>query len=58
MKTNNNKKINKTILIFIALFFVICCSVLYKDSFIDYVYLLVVLVYFNRYLYLRKKSIS
>lgn len=58
MKPNNNKKIDKTILIFITLFVVICCSVLYKRSFIDFGYLLVVIVYFSRYLYLQKKSIS
>ena len=58
MKTNNNKKIDKTILIFITLFVVICCSALYKKSFIDFGYLLVIVIYFGRYLYLQKKSIG
>ena len=54
MKTDNNKRFDKTILIFITLFVVICCNVLYKRSFIDIVYLLVIVVYFSRYLYLQK----
>ena len=57
MKTNNTK--NHTVIgIFIALFVVICCSVLYKRNYVDIAYLLVVLVYFTRYIYIKRKSIS
>jgi len=58
MKTDNNKKFDKTILIFVTLFVVICCSVLYNRNFIDIIYLLVIIVYFSRYIYLHKKSIN
>ena len=58
MKTDNNKKINQPILIFLTLFVVICCNVLYNRSFIDFGYLLVVVIYFSKYLNLKKKSIS
>jgi len=58
MKTDNNKKFDKTILIFVTLFVVICCSVLYNRSFIDIIYLLVIIVYFSRYMYLQRKSIN
>ena len=58
MKTDNNKKFDKTILIFLTLFVVICCSVLYSRSLIDIGYLLVIIVYFTRYMYLQKKSIN
>lgn len=54
MKTNNNKNVNKTLGIFVSLFVVICCNVLYKRSFIDLAYLLIVLVYFSRYLYIKR----
>jgi len=54
MKTNNNKSMYKTLSIFGILFVVICCNVLYKASFIDIVYLFIILTYFGRYLYIKR----
>lgn len=58
MKTDNDKDVNKIFGIFGTLFVVICCSVLYKTSIIDIIYLLIVLIYFGRYLYLKKFKIG
>ena len=51
---NNNKKFDKMILMFSVLFVVICFNVLYKRSYIDIIYLLVVTFYFSKYLCLQK----
>lgn len=58
MKTDNNKALNKMLAVFVSLFVVICCNVLYKKSLVDLGYLLVVIVYFGRYLYIKKKGKS
>lgn len=57
MKTNNDKIGNNVVWI-VALFVVICCSVLYKGSLIDMAYLLIVGIYFSKYVLMKKKSIS
>lgn len=58
MRTDNNKALNKMLAVFVSLFVVICCNVLYKGCLIDLGYLVIVIVYFSKYLYIKKKSIS
>ena len=54
---NNNKNVLSFIL-FGILLVVICCNALYSKSAIDFIYLLIVAVYFCKYICIKKKSIS
>lgn len=54
---NNNKNI-LSFGLFGILFVVICCNALYSKSAIDFIYLLIVFIYFCKYICIKKKSIS